>query len=87
MYAKKRLLFAPVKLLFKDERRYKGWPAIVRAVNAKNAMTATIEEIPREILHKVTYRFTYEVKGINRVLMDLSPNCWHNRTGINPAYF
>lgn len=87
MYAKKRLLFAPVKLLFRDERRYKGWPAIVRAVNAKNAMTATIEEILCAILHEIAYRITYEVKGISRVLMDLTPNCWHNRTGIKPAYF
>ena len=35
--------------------------------------TATIEEIPYEILHKITYRITHEVEGINRVLMDLTP--------------
>ncbi|MBQ6700230.1 MAG: glutamine-hydrolyzing GMP synthase, partial [Oscillospiraceae bacterium] len=30
----------------KDESRYEGWPAIIRAVNTKDAMSATIEEIP-----------------------------------------
>ena len=57
----------------KDESRYEGWPAIIRAVNTKDAMTATIEEIPYEILHKITYRITSEVEGINRVLLDLTP--------------
>ena len=57
----------------KDESRYAGWPAILRAVNTTDAMSATIEEIPYEILHKITYRITHEVEGINRVLMDLTP--------------
>ena len=57
----------------KDESRYEGWPAIIRAVNTQDAMTATIEEIPYEILHKITYRITHEVDGINRVLLDLTP--------------
>ncbi len=57
----------------KDESRYEGWPAIIRAVNTKDAMTATIEEIPYEILHKITDRITHEVDGINRVLLDLTP--------------
>ncbi len=57
----------------KDDSRYEGWPAIIRAVNTKDAMTATIEEIPYAILHRITARITSEVKGINRVLMDLTP--------------
>ena len=57
----------------KDESRYEGWPAIIRAVNTKDAMTATIEEIPYSVLHKITERITSEVPGINRVLMDLTP--------------
>ena len=57
----------------KDESRYEGWPAIIRAVNTKDAMTATIEEIPYALLHHITYRITHEVEGINRVLMDLTP--------------
>ena len=57
----------------RNESRYEGWPAIIRAVNTTNAMTATIEEIPYEILHKITSRITHEVEGINRVLLDLTP--------------
>ena len=57
----------------KDESRYEGWPAIIRAVNTKDAMTATVEEIPYEILHKIVARITAEVEGINRVLFDLTP--------------
>ncbi len=57
----------------KDESRYEGWPAIIRAVNTKDAMSATIEEIPYPILHKITARITSEVAGINRVLYDLTP--------------
>ena len=57
----------------KDGGRYEGWPAIIRAVNTADAMTATIEEIPYAILHKITDRITHEVNGINRVLYDLTP--------------
>jgi GMP synthase (glutamine-hydrolysing) len=57
----------------KDESRYEGWPAIIRAVNTTDAMSATIEEIPYAILHKITKRITSEVEGINRVLYDLTP--------------
>ena len=57
----------------KDSKRYEGWPAIIRAVNTTDAMSATIEEIPYAILHKITDRITHEVDGINRVLYDLTP--------------
>ena len=57
----------------KDDSRYEGWPAIIRAVNTKDAMTATIEEIPYAVLHKITARITAEVEGINRVLYDITP--------------
>ena len=57
----------------RNEMRYEGWPAIIRAVNTTDAMTATIEEIPYCVLHKITARITAEVEGINRVLMDLTP--------------
>ena len=57
----------------KDESRYEGWPAIIRAVNTKDAMTATIEEIPYAVLHKVTNRIITEGECINRVLYDLTP--------------
>ena len=57
----------------KDDSRYEGWPAIIRAVNTRDAMTATIEEIPYAVLHKIVNRITNEVEGINRVLYDLTP--------------
>ena len=57
----------------RNEMRYEGWPAIIRAVNTTDAMTATIEEIPYAVLHKIVGRITAEVEGINRVLMDLTP--------------
>ncbi len=57
----------------KDSKRYEGWPAIIRAVNTTDAMSATIEEIPYAVLHKITSRITSEVDGINRVLYDLTP--------------
>ena len=57
----------------KDDGRYEGWPAIIRAVNTKDAMTATIEEIPYPVLHKITDRIVNEVEGINRVLYDITP--------------
>lgn len=57
----------------RDGKRYEGWPAIIRAVNTKDAMTATIEEIPYPLLHHITDRITHEVEGINRVVLDLTP--------------
>ena len=57
----------------KDDSRFEGWPAIIRAVNTKDAMSATIEEIPYSVLTKITARITSEVEGINRVLYDLTP--------------
>ena len=57
----------------KNDKRYEGWPAIIRAVNTTDAMTATIEEIPYSVLNTITARITAEVEGINRVLYDLTP--------------
>ena len=57
----------------RNEMRYEGWPAIIRAVNTVDAMTATVEEIPYPVLHTIVRRITSEVEGINRVLVDLTP--------------
>ena len=57
----------------RNNARYEGWPAIIRAVNTTDAMSATIEEIPYDVLHRITSRITNEVEGINRVLYDLTP--------------
>ncbi len=57
----------------KDGKRYEGWPAIIRAVNTIDAMSATVEDIDYAVRHKITARITAEVEGINRVLYDLTP--------------
>lgn len=57
----------------RNHARTYEWPAIIRAVNTIDAMTATIEPVPYHILEKITHRITHEVKGINRVLYDLTP--------------
>ena len=57
----------------KNGKRAWEWPAIIRAVNTKDAMTATIEHVDWEVLDRITQRITSEVPGINRVLYDLTP--------------
>ncbi|MBR6425062.1 MAG: glutamine-hydrolyzing GMP synthase [Oscillospiraceae bacterium] len=57
----------------KNDQRSFEWPVIIRAVNTRDAMTATIEEIPYELLHHITNRIVTEVPGVNRVLYDLTP--------------
>ena len=57
----------------KNNLRSFEWPCIIRAVNTRDAMTATIEEIPYELLGRIVSRITSEVPGINRVLYDLTP--------------
>ena len=57
----------------KNGQRTYAYPVIIRAVNTVDAMTATIEEIPYELLGKITARITTEVENINRVLYDLTP--------------
>lgn len=56
-----------------DNKRSFAWPVIVRAVNTKDAMTATVEELPWSLIHRLTERITTEVKGVNRVLIDVTP--------------
>ncbi|MBR2442645.1 MAG: glutamine-hydrolyzing GMP synthase [Clostridia bacterium] len=57
----------------KNGKRTYAYPVIIRAVNTVDAMNATIEEIPYELLHKITARITTEVENVNRVLYDLTP--------------
>ncbi len=57
----------------KDGKRYEGWPAIIRAVNTTDAMSASIEKIPYDVLETIVSRITAEVPGINRVVYDLTP--------------
>lgn len=57
----------------KDGKRTDDWMVIIRAVNSVDATSATIEEIPYSLLNHIVKRITTEVKGVNRVLYDLSP--------------
>ena len=57
----------------KSGKRSFEWPCIIRAVNTKDAMTATIERVDWDVLERITDRITHEVDGINRVLYDLTP--------------
>ncbi|MBQ6356901.1 MAG: glutamine-hydrolyzing GMP synthase, partial [Solobacterium sp.] len=56
-----------------DGQRTFDWPVIIRAVNTRDAVTATVENVPFELLEHITDRITHEVKGVNRVLYDLTP--------------
>ena len=56
-----------------DGKRSWDWPVVIRAVNTTDAMTATVENIPFELLQHITDRIIHEVKGVNRVLYDISP--------------
>lgn len=57
----------------KDGKRTFAYPVIIRAVNTVDAMTATVENVPFELLSHITDRITSEVEGVNRVLYDLTP--------------
>ena len=57
----------------RDGKRVEEWPCILRAVNTKDAMTATVEDVPFAVLQTITNRIINEVKGVNRVLYDLTP--------------
>ena len=57
----------------KNDKRSFEWPVVIRAVNTVDAMTATIEEIPYELLNRIVHRITNEVEGVNRCLYDLTP--------------
>lgn len=56
-----------------DGERTFAYPVILRAVNTVDAMTATVENVPFELLEHITKRITHEVTGVNRVLYDLTP--------------
>ncbi len=57
----------------KDGKRTDDWTVILRAVNTIDAMTASVENVPFELLQHITQRITHEVKGVNRVVFDLTP--------------
>ena len=57
----------------RDGKRTFDWPVIIRAVNTRDAVTATVEDVPFPLLQHITARITAEVPGVNRVLYDLTP--------------
>ena len=57
----------------RDGLRTYDWPVVIRAVNTRDAVTATVEDVPFALLQHITARITGEVKGVNRVLFDLTP--------------
>ncbi len=57
----------------KNNLRSYEWPVIIRAVNTRDAMTATVEDVPFALLQHITSRIVTEVAGVNRVLYDLTP--------------
>ena len=57
----------------KDNKRTYLYFVVIRAVNSVDATTASVEEIPYDILFKIRDRMLNEVEGINRVLIDITP--------------
>ena len=57
----------------RDGLRTFDWPVIIRAVNTRDAVTATVEDIPFDLMQHIVKRITTEVKGVNRVLYDFTP--------------
>ena len=56
-----------------DGRRTWDWPVVIRAVNTVDAVTAEVAELSFPLLQRITARITNEVKGVNRVLWDVTP--------------
>ena len=56
----------------RNDKRADEWFVIIRAVNTKDAMTATIEEIPYDVLNTIVSRIVNEVPGVCRVVYDLT---------------
>ena len=54
-----------------DERTY-DYAVVLRAVETVDFMTAEASEIPFEVLQRVMSRIINEVKGVNRVMYDLT---------------
>ena len=54
-----------------DERSY-GYTVAVRVVESEDAMTADWARLPAEVLERISTRIVNEVKGINRVVYDIS---------------
>ncbi len=56
-----------------DGMRTYDWPVVIRAVNTVDAVTAEVAELDFGMLQRIVQRITSEVKGVNRVLWDITP--------------
>ena len=56
-----------------DGKRSFEWPVIIRAINTVDAVTAEVAELDFRMMAHIVDRITHEVKGVNRVLWDLTP--------------
>ena len=56
-----------------DGLRTYDWPVVIRAINTVDAVTAEVAELPFPLVAHITDRITHEVKGVNRVLWDVTP--------------
>jgi GMP synthase (glutamine-hydrolysing) len=54
-----------------DGRTY-GHPIVLRPVSSEDAMTADWSRVPYEVLEKISTRITNEVRGVNRVVLDVT---------------
>ena len=56
-----------------DGKRTYDWPVVIRAVNTVDAVTADVAELDFKMMQHIVARITHEVKGVNRVLWDITP--------------
>ena len=56
-----------------DGKRTYDWPVVIRAVNTVDAVTAEVAELDFKMMQHIVSRITSEVKGVNRVLWDITP--------------
>jgi GMP synthase (glutamine-hydrolysing) len=54
-----------------DERTY-DFTLAIRAVESQDGMTADWVKVPYDLLEKISTRITNEVRGINRVVLDIT---------------
>ena len=66
-------VFLPVQTVgVHGDLRVYGHTVAVRAVHSVDGMSATYSKIPHDVLDRISVRITNEVKGVNRVVYDLS---------------
>mgnify|MGYP002701116894 FL=1 len=54
-----------------DQRTY-AWPIVLRCVSSEDGMTADWSRLPYDLMETISNRIVNEVKGVNRVVMDIT---------------